>query len=99
MSSSTPLHCEHWQGRWHTSNYSVVTTRGRDASTLPYKSSVSYFTVTVNVSDLPESFKSFSTRHEYPHVPSQPNGMIPSATFLPDESVTVTTGSKESGLS
>ena len=79
--------------------YSAITTSGRDASTLPYNSSVSYFTVTVNVSDLPDSFKSFGTRHEYPQVPSQPKGIVPSATFLPDESATVTTGSRESGRS
>jgi hypothetical protein len=67
--------------------------------TFPYNSSVSYFTVTVNVSAPPDSFKSFGTRHEYPQVPSQPNGMTPSATFLPDEFVTVTTGSNDVGLS
>ncbi len=72
-----------------------VKTIFRDASTLPYSSSVSYFTVTVNVSLLPASFRSFGTRHEYPQVPSQPKGIGPSATFLPAESVIVTIGSSE----
>ena len=79
--------------------YSAPSVIVRDASSLPYKSAVSYFTRIVNNSLLPASFRSFGTRHEYPQVPSQPKGMIPSATFLPDESVMVTTGSKESGLS
>jgi hypothetical protein len=69
----------------------------REASTLPYNSCVSYFTVIVNVSVLPVNFKSFGTRHEYPQVPSQPNGMVPSATFLPAESVMVTVGSNVTG--
>jgi hypothetical protein len=67
--------------------------------TVPYKSNVSYFTATLNVSVPPDSFKSFGTRHEYPQVPSQPKGMTPSAIFLPDEFVTVTTGSSDVGLS
>ena len=73
----------------------AVNTIFRDASTLPYSSSVSYFTVMVNVSLLPASFRSFGTRHEYPQVPSQPKGIVPSATVLPAESVIVTTGSSE----
>jgi hypothetical protein len=79
--------------------HSAVTTTGRDAVTIPYNSSVSYRTVTVNVSDLPASLNSFGTRHEYPQAPSQPKGIGPSATFLPDESATVTMGSKASGRS
>ena len=60
---------------------------------------VSYFTRIVNVSLLPASFRSFGTRHEYPQVPSQPKGILPSETFLPEESVIVTIGSSESGRS
>ena len=75
--------------------YFDVSTSFRDAWTLPYNSRVSYFTVTVNVSVSPANFKSFGTRHEYPQVPSQPKGIGPSETFLPDESVIVTEGSRD----
>ena len=72
---------------------------GRDAVTIPYNSNVSYRTVTVNVSDLPASLKSFGTRHEYPQVPSHPKGILPLATSLPEELVIVTTGWSSSGRS
>ena len=80
-------------------SYGAVKTIFRDASTLPYNSNVSYFTVTRNVSVLPASFRSFGTRHEYPQVPSQPKGIGPSATFLPAALLIVTIGSRESSRS
>jgi hypothetical protein len=76
--------------------YFDVNTNVRDAWTLPYNSNVSYFTVIVKVSVLPANFRSFGTRHEYPQVPSQPKGIGPSETVLPDESEIVTTGSSDS---
>ena len=79
--------------------YSAPSVIVRDASSLPYKSAVSYFTRIVNNSLLPASFRSFGTRHEYPQVPSQPKGILPSETVLPEASVIVTVGSSESGRS
>ena len=65
------------------------------ASNLPKRSLVSKVTVAVKVSSLPESFRSVGTRHEYPQVPPQPKGIVPSATFFPAESVMTTFGSSE----
>ena len=65
------------------------------ASNLPKRSLVSKETVAVKVSSLPESFRSFGTRHEYPQVPPQPKGIVPSTTFFPEELVMTTVGSSE----
>ena len=62
------------------------------ASNLPKRSFVSKVMVAVKVSSSPESFRSFGTRHEYPQVPPQPKGILPSATFFPEESVMTTVG-------
>jgi hypothetical protein len=63
------------------------------ASSLPKRFFVSKVTVAANVSSSPESFRSLGTRHEYPQVPPQPKGIVPSATFFPEESVMTTVGS------
>ena len=43
---------------------------------------VSKVTVAVKFSDLSASFSCVGTRHEYPQVPPQPNGILPFASFL-----------------
>ena len=55
---------------------------------------MSQVTVAANGSCLPASFRSFGTRHEYPHVPPQPNGILPSAIFAPAALVMTTVGSR-----
>ena len=65
------------------------------ALNLPKRFFVSKVTVAVKVSSSPDSFRSLGTRHKYPHVPAQPKGIIPSATFFPEESVMTTVGSSE----
>ena len=63
------------------------------ASSLPKRFFVPKVTVAVKVSLSPESFRSLGTRHEYPQVPPQPKGIVPSATFFPEASVMTTVGS------
>ena len=60
---------------------------------LPKRCFVSKVTVAVKVSLSPASLRSLGTRHEYPQVPPQPKGIVPSATFFPEESVMTTIGS------
>ena len=79
--------------------YSALSVIVRDASSLPYRSAVSYFTRIVSNSLVPAGIRSFGTRHEYPQVPSQPKGILPSETVLPEESLIVTIGSSDNGRS
>jgi len=67
----------------------------QDASILPCNSRVSYVTVAVKTSLSPDTFKLVGTRHEYPQLPPHPNGIVPLATSLPDESVIVTVGCRD----
>jgi hypothetical protein len=56
---------------------------------------VSKVTVAVKVSLPLGNFRSLGTRHEYPQVPPQPKGIVPSATLFPEESVMTTVGTSE----
>jgi len=74
---------------------SFSTTTSREPTTFPYRSSVSKVTVMVKRSRPPLRSRSLGTRHEYPQVPPQPKGMVPSATRLPAAFVMTTVGSSE----
>lgn len=81
-------------GAFYVQSRYFVMMNVRSALTLPWSFFVSYSTTIVNASRPSRGSRSDGTRHEYPQVPSHPNGAVPSATTSPWLSLIPTVGSR-----